>query len=353
MTKHIFKDNQVTGEVQRRLYPLRYNMGRFVIGLLAMFLLLPILSLVPAFSGLVTNSLLFSLTQMFMIVSLASNWNLISGFTGYIDFGHVAFFGLGAYSTGILMSKAGWPFWPTLLVGGAIAATFAVLIGKATLHLKGPYFSIAMLGTFVALREIVRVTSNLTGGGPGLTLPPYLNRPLFYYLTLAQAIIIVTFIWWITRTEFGATLVAIREDEVGAEMRGINTTLHKITAFSLAAFSSGIVGCMWAYQNTYINPSIVFLDSRTTDIVIVNMLGGIGTVAGPVIGAAIVYWLRDIIWANYLQFHLIVEGIILIVIVLFVPDGIMGALGDRSGIGLRQFRDRMFNKINKGIDDQN
>jgi branched-chain amino acid transport system permease protein len=239
-----------------------------------------------------------------------------------------------------------------LIVGSGIAALFAVLIGKATLHLKGSYFSIAMLGTFVALREIVRVTSGLTGGGPGLTLPPFLNRPLFYYISLAQVIIVVTLIWWISRTEFGATLVAIREDEVGAEMRGINTTLHKLAAFSLAAFSSGIVGGSWAYQNTYINPDIVFLDSRTADMVIVTILGGMGTVAGPVIGATIVYWLRDIVWANYLQFHLIVEGILLIIIVLFVPEGIMGALGDRSSIGLHHLLGRLFSKNPVEMDEQ-
>jgi branched-chain amino acid transport system permease protein len=128
--------------------------------------------------------------------------------------------------------------------------------------------------------------------------------------------------------------LAIREDEVGAEMRGINTTLHKITAFWLAALSSGIVGGSWAYQNTFINPDIVFLDSRTAEMVMMTVLGGLGTVAGPVIGAVIVYWLRDIVWANFLQFHLIVQGILLIIIVLFVPEGIVGTLGDRSGTSL-------------------
>jgi branched-chain amino acid transport system permease protein len=159
-----------------------------------LLLVLPLPRFIAPTSRLVTNSLLFSLTQMLMWVTLASNWNLVGGFTGYVDFGHAAFFGLGAYSTGILMSKAGWPFLPTLIVGAVAAAVFAVLIGRATLHLKGPYFSIAMMGTFVALREIVRVTRPVTGGGPGLTLPPYLNRPLFYYISLAQAIIVVAFV---------------------------------------------------------------------------------------------------------------------------------------------------------------
>jgi len=310
-------------------------------------LVLPLLRFIGPSSGLVTNSLLFSLTQMFMWVTLASNWNLIGGFAGYVDFGHASFFGLSAYSTGILMSKAEWPFLPAVIVGALVAAAFALLLGRATLHLKGPYFSIATMGTFMALREIVRVSKGITGGGPGLTLPPYLNRPLFYYFSFAQAIIVVGLMWWIRRTEFGMTLVAIREDELGAEMRGINTALHKITALSLAAFSSGIVGASWAYQNTYINPDIVFMDSRTADMVMMTVLGGLGTVAGPVIGAVIVYWLRDILWAHYLQFHQILQGVLLIGIVLFVPEGIVGTFADRSGTTLGRLWGRWNSKASE------
>jgi len=326
-------------------YLRKNRLWRWGLGLVVILLVgLPLLNSVAVGGDWVTGSLLFSLTQMFMLITLASNWNLISGFTGYIDFGHITFFGLGAYATGILMSKADWTFYPTLIVGAGIAVIFALLIGRATMHLKGSYFSIAMLGTFLAVREIVRVARPFTGGGPGLTLPPYLNRPLFYYITLFQAIVVIALIWWIRRSEFGATLVAIREDETGAETRGINTTLHKIVAFSLAALSTGIVGGLWAYQNTFIDPDIVFLNSRTVEIAMMTMLGGLGTVAGPVIGAILIYWLRDALWANFLQFHLIIEGILLIIIVLFVPEGIMGALGDQTSIGLRQLWNRMFNK---------
>ncbi|MFQ5410051.1 MAG: branched-chain amino acid ABC transporter permease, partial [Anaerolineales bacterium] len=298
--------------------------------------------------------------QMFMLVTLASNWNLTGGFTGYVDFGHAVFFGLGAYGTGVVMhrlrplflgSSPTYPgimetplslFWPALIVGGLAAAVFALLIGWATLRLKGPYFSIAMLGTFVAMREIVRVSKPLTGGGEGLTLPPYLNRMLFYYVTMGLAILVIALMYWIRRTEFGASLIAIREDEVGAEMRGINTTLHKITAFWIAAFLSGLVGGMWAFQNTFIDPDIVFFESRTVELVMMTMLGGLGTVAGPVIGAALIYWLRDVVWANFLQFHLIAQGVLLILIVLFVPEGIMGTLGDRSGTTLGRLLGKWF-----------
>ncbi|MCP4358045.1 MAG: branched-chain amino acid ABC transporter permease [Chloroflexi bacterium] len=311
----------------------QFHLGRwFLILIVLAMLLLPLPQFIAPEKKLVTNSLLFSFTQLFMLITLASNWNLTGGFTGYVDFGHAVFFGLGAYGTGVMMAKLGWSFVPGLLVGAVIAALFALLIGSATLRLKGPYFSIAMLGTFVAMREIVRVIRPITGGGSGLTLPPYLNRPLFYYVTLLQAILVVAFVWWlIKRTEFGQSLIAIREDEVGAEMRGINTTLHKITIFCIAALSTGLVGGLWAYQNTFIDPDIVFFESRTVELVMMTMLGGLGTVAGPVIGATLLYWLRDVLWANFLQFHLIVQGFILILIVLFLPEGIVGTLSDRSG----------------------
>ena len=311
----------------------RYRLGRWaLLLLLAALFTLPLAQTLAPERKWVTNSLLFSFTQLFMLITMASNWNLTGGFTGYVDFGHAVFFGLGAYGTGIMMAKAGWIFFPSLIIGAIVALIFALLIGSATLRLKGPYFSIAMLGTFVAMREIVRVLRPLTGGGTGLTLPPYLNRPLFYYVTLVQAIVVVALVWWlIKRTEFGQSLIAIREDEVGAEMRGINTTLHKITIFTIAAFSTGLVGGLWAYQNTFIDPDVVFFESRTVDVVMMVMLGGLGTIAGPVIGATALYWMRDVIWANFLQFHLIVQGLILILIVLFLPEGIVGTLSDRSG----------------------
>ena len=320
----------------------QYKLGRYALLLIVLFLLaLPIVQKFTPDRKLVTNSLLFSFTQLFMLITLASNWNLTGGFTGYVDFGHAVFFGLGAYGTGILMVKAGWSFVPALIIGAVVAGLFALLIGSATLRLKGPYFSISMLGTFVAMREIIRVIKPLTGGGTGLTLPPYLNRPLFYYLTLIMAILVVTFVWWlIKRTEFGTTLIAIREDEIGAETRGINTTLHKITIFMIGAVLTGIVGGLWAYQNTFIDPDVVFFSSRTVEMVMMVMLGGLGTVAGPVIGATVLYWLRDILWANLLQFHLIAQGVILILIVLFLPEGIVGTLADDSGTSIGRLWNR-------------
>ena len=263
------------------------------------------------------------------------NWNLTGGFTGYVDFGHAVWFGIGAYTTAILVSlqsngpQIGWSPIPAIGLGALVAGLLAAAIGRATMRLKGPYFSIAMLGTFVAVREIVRVTG-VTGGGVGLTLPPYLNRPLFYYIQLVLVAALVTFTWWLRRTRFGAALVAIREDEIGAEMRGIDTTRFKVSVFSFAGFSTGLFGGLWAYQNTFVDPDIAFVEVRTVDAVMSTMLGGLGTVAGPVVGAVVLYWLREVLWANLLDYHLLTQGALLIVIVLFLPRGLVG-LVDRRG----------------------
>lgn len=301
----------------------------------------------------VNNSTLFTLTLMLTTVGVAVNWNLTGGFTGYVDFGHAVWFGIGAYTTAILVSlqtngpQIGWSPVPAIGFGALVAGLLAAVIGRATMRLKGPYFSIAMLGTFVAMREIVRV-SDVTGGGVGLTLPPYLNRPLFYYIQLALVVALVMFTWWLRRTRFGAALVAIREDEIGAEMRGIDTTRFKVGVFSFAGFSTGLFGGLWAYQNTFVDPDIAFVEVRTVDAVMSTMLGGLGTVAGPVVGAVVLYWLREVLWANLLDYHLLTQGILLIVIVLFIPRGLVG-LVDRRGTSVTALWGRWLGRADRGI----
>ncbi|MEM7126620.1 MAG: branched-chain amino acid ABC transporter permease [Chloroflexota bacterium] len=307
--------------------------------------------------GIVTEKnelmgLLQTLAQLFMLITVASNWNLIGGMTGYVDFGHAVFFGVGAYTIGALVTTTSdnilWftpelSFWAALPFAGLAAALFALLIGLPTLRLRGPYFSIAMLGVFVAMREITRVAKPITGGGSGLTLPP--QNALFgfpqdwfrmgEYLVMVGVMGLAVFVaWWIRRSEFGQSLIAIREDEVGAEMRGINTTFHKIVIFMVASFLTGIVGGFWAWQNTFIDPDVVFFETRTIEMVMMSMLGGLGTVWGPPLGAALLYNLQDLIWANLGDVHLLVLGSTMILLVLFLPEGILGTLSDRSGTTL-------------------
>ena len=298
------------------------------------------LAVLPLREG-TTNATLLTLTLMFTSVGVAINWNLTGGFTGYVDFGHAVWFGIGAYTTAIMMSLQanglgiGWPPVPAMALGTLVAGALAGLIGRGTMRLKGPYFSIAMLGTFVAVREIVRTWGGLTGGGVGLTLPPYLNRALFYYVELALVVGLAGFTWWLRRTRFGAALVAIREDELGAQTRGIATTRLKVAVFSFAGASTGLFGSLWAYQNTFVDPDIAFTEPRTIDAIMGTLLGGLGTVAGPVVGSVGLYWLREVLWANLLDYHLIAQGVLLILIVLFLPRGIVG-LFDRRAWSVRQ-----------------
>jgi|GEM_PF-4991 len=301
--------------------------------LLAWLVVLPLLG--------ATDSTLFTMTLMLTSVAVAVNWNLTGGFTGYVDFGHAVWFGVGAYVTAILMSLQanalgiGCPPVPAILLGALVSGLLAALIGRATMRLRGPYFSIAMLGTFVAVREIVRTWGGLTGGGVGLTLPPYLNRTLFYYVELVLVVGLVTLVWWLRRSRFGAALVAIREDELGAEMRGIATTRLKVAVFSFAGASTGLFGGLWAYQNTFVDPDIAFTEVRTIDAIMGTLLGGLGTVAGPVLGSVALYWLREALWANLLDYHLVAQGVLLILVVLFLPRGIVG-LFDRRGWSVRR-----------------
>jgi len=289
------------------------------------------------------DALLFTLTLMFTSIALCISWNLTGGFTGYVDFGHAVWFGIGAYGTAVLMSLQSdlvpqeWPLVPSIIVGAILAAIVANLVGRMTLRLSGPYFSIAMLGFFVFMREVVRVSRPLTNGGTGLTLPPSINRPLWFYVQLIMVLVLLFFSWWLRRTRFGASLIAIREDETGAEMRGIDTVRTKVRIFTVSAFSTGLFGGMWAYQNTFVDPDIAFVEVRTIDAVMGTMLGGLGTVMGPILGMSVLYWLREVLWANFLDFHLILQGILLGAIVLYLPKGLIGLFSPDSSF-MRRLR---------------
>lgn len=308
--------------------------------------ILALLLVAPLLPG-VNDARLFTFTLMFTAIGVAVNWNLTGGFTGYVDFGHAVWFGIGAYTTAILMSlqsngpQIGWAPLPAVVLGALVAGFLAAIIGRATMRLKGPYFSIAMLATFVAVREIVRVWGGLTGGGVGLTLPPYLNRPVFYYIELGLVTALVGFTWWLRSTRFGAALVAIREDETAAEMRGIDTTRLKVMVFSFAGFSTGLFGGLWAYQNTFVDPDIAFVEGRTLDAVLGAILGGLGTVAGPVVGTVVLFWLREVLWSHLLDYHLIAQGVLLIVIVLILPRGLLGSFDTQGTTISRLWRLRL------------
>lgn len=280
-------------------------------------------------------------TFLAMWIGLASSWNLLGGFTGYVDFGHVVFFGLGGYGVGMLMVKQDLPFWLALPLGGVAAGVFALVVGAPTLRLRGPYFSIAMLGMLVAVREIVRSLTSVTGGGSGLSLPidGVPSYEVFFYLMAATAGGIVAIAAWVRRSQFGLQLAAIREDEVAAGMKGIDVARVKLSVFVLSACCTGLLGGINAYWVGYIVPKQVFLESYTVQMIMMALAGGLGTVGGPVLGAIILYWLEQTLWANFLDWHQLILGLLLITLIYLLPEGLLGAFGRRGVYSVRRLVD--------------
>ena len=264
--------------------------------------------------------------QVFMWIALAGSWNLISGLTGYVSFGHVAFFGAGAYTGAILVTTAGWS-WPlAALAGGAAAGVLALLIGYPCLRLKGPYFAIAMLGLNEVLRALVSYFEGLTGGGNGLSLPTLdATRPIYYVMgLLAAAVTAATYL--IITSRFGLRLMTIREDEIAAEAMGIDTFRHKLAAFLLSAVAPGIAGALMARDQGYIEPISVFPLAITVTMIVMVLFGGKGTVWGPVLGAVALFLIQEIVWARYPYVHPLLFGAIIVAVVLLMPRGILGLL---------------------------
>ncbi|HZE34952.1 MAG TPA: branched-chain amino acid ABC transporter permease [Candidatus Eisenbacteria bacterium] len=270
--------------------------------------------------------------QLFMWIALAQSWNLISGLTGYVSFGHIAFFGMGAYTAGILIVKLGWPWLWASLAGGVGAVVLALVIGWPCLRLKGPYFAIAMLGLNEVLRVAVSYFEGLTGGGSGLSLPAlYASVPIYYAMGLvALAVTGLTYV--IVTSRFGLRLMTIREDEVAAEAMGIDTFRYKLYAFLLSAVGPGIVGGLAARDQSYIEPISVFPLIMTITMIVMVLFGGKGTIWGPVLGAVLLFTLQEMIWARFIYLHQLLFGAIIITVVLLMPRGILGVLQQKYNL---------------------
>ena len=270
-----------------------------------------------------------AMLQAFAWIALAGSWNLISGLTGYVSFGHVAFFGAGAYTAGILIAGSGWPWPVAALAGGVAAAVLALAIGVPCLRLKGPYFAIAMLGLNEVLRALVSYFEGLTGGGNGLSLPTLDASVAIYYAMGFTAILVTLAARVIIASRFGLRLMTIREDEVAADAMGIDTFRHKLLAFLLSAIGPGIVGALTARDHGYIEPLSVFPLATTITMIVMTLFGGKGTVWGPVLGAVVLFVAQEMVWARYPYIHPLLFGAIIVAVVLAMPRGVLGLLHTR------------------------
>jgi branched-chain amino acid transport system permease protein len=266
----------------------------------------------------------------FLLAIEAISWNIISGLAGYVSLGHSAFLGIGAYTVAILSTRWGGNPLAYAPLAGVVAAVTALILGAVVLRTKGHAFVIITIASLVALQICALNFDSLTNGSNGLTLDlpfwsfEWLNIP-FYYMLLALMVITFLFAAWIMRSKFGTGLVAIRDDEGKAGSIGINTTVYKVLAYVASAVFIGVAGGIYAYFLTFISPVGAFNILASVAIVLACLVGGRGTLWGPLIGAFIVQFASEAatVYGGSERARLLLLGPALVLIVLFLPDGLL------------------------------
>ena len=281
-------------------------------------------------------------TLIFLSAILAQGLNIIAGFTGYAAFGNMIFFGMGGYTVGVLMTKMKISFLPSLFVSGIVGIVIGILLGMLLLRLKGHYFALASLGAAEAMRQILDNLTGLTGGAMGLTLPQMAGKPAqvntnFYYIMFSLLVLSFAATYWMSRRRLGYALKAIKANEESADVMGINTTLYKIVAWSIGGLYTALAGGIYAYWFTFIEPATMFDVVVVVKLFVILLLGGSGTVMGPLYGAFIFEGISEIVWSRFLNLHLGILGILIILIIFFIPNGLIDTV--RRGFSLKNIRD--------------
>ncbi len=266
----------------------------------------------------------------FLLAIQAVSWNIISGYAGYISLGHGAFLGIGSYTAGIVGVHTGLNPFLAAPLGGLVAMVAALLIGSVVLRTRGPAFVIITIALLLAMQVVAANWSSLTNGSDGLTLElPFWSRDIqnvpFYYFFLLLLFATIAFSAALTRTKFGTGLVAIREDEGKAAAIGVDTTRYKVVAYCLSAFFIGVAGTGYAYFLTFLNPVGAFHILGSVTIVLSALVGGRGTLWGPVVGAFVVQIASEVatVYGGGSQSRVLLFGVALVAVVLFLPAGLL------------------------------
>jgi branched-chain amino acid transport system permease protein len=275
---------------------------------------------IPVFAGLYW---LRVFTSICMFAAMTQSINIMAGFVGYPAFGNVVFFGLGAYGTAVAVVRFQWPILAGLFAGVMVCAVLVVIVGPPVLRLRGHYFAIATIGLNETMKAIVSNLTNLTGGGMGLSLPvPKVSveesaRDIYWmFLALAVTSIIVAMLMRTTRFGYGCR--AIFANEEGAESLGINATYYKTAAWLISALIAGLAGGIYALWIGYIDTPSVFDMTISVKAFVMFLIGGGGTVFGPLIGATLVQLASDLTWSHLLKYHLGLLGIIIMVAAMMI-----------------------------------
>ncbi|WP_339949722.1 branched-chain amino acid ABC transporter permease [uncultured Albimonas sp.] len=270
----------------------------------------------------------------FFAAATAVAWNILGGFAGYWSFGHTVSIGVGAFSAahfGLIFGQAEGPWGMVLplLAGGLVSGVFALIIAYPLLRLRGTYFAIAMLGVSQVVAELANNLS-VFQGGVGLFLPSPVPSGMaperFYYYAFAALLALCLGVSWaVKRSKFGYALLSIREDEDTAQMLGVATERYKIAAFVLSASLVGLLGAVYGYSLGYFTTYSVFRLDFSLNMIVFCLIGGIGTLFGPVIGAALLLFLTNVLLSDFLDIHLMLTGALVVATILLMPGGILRA----------------------------
>lgn len=270
----------------------------------------------------------------FIWVIIGSSWNLLAGYTGQVSFGHAIFFGVGAYTAGLLATKLGISAWWGMLLGGFTSMAVALFVGWVCFRLRGPYFALATLAGGEIFRLIAINWESLTDGMVGiLIITTFKSKLPYYYLALGLAAACIFAIHLIMKSKWGYYFVSIREDQDAAESLGINTTLYKNISLLVSAFFTGLAGAFYMNYMGFIDPEVVFsLHYISIMAILVGIVGGVATIMGPAVGALVMVGLQETFRSSFFglapswvsQGHVLVFGLLVIFVIMFLANGIVG-----------------------------
>lgn len=307
------------------------------------FCVIVVLAIACALPLVADEFLVHSSIMVLYFAYLACAWNLMCGYVGQISFGHSVFCGVGGYTSVILLTALGLSPWLGMLVGGVLAAILAVIIGYPTMRLRGPYFALTTIAVAEMMRMWVENTDDFFGiplkGAQGLSVPllgtnaalfQFESKVPYYYIILAMLAIIMAMTWLMARSRLGVSLKAIRGDRDAAESLGINPTRYTLTAYAISAFMTALGGSFYAQFVRFINPERNMGIELSIDMALMTIIGGQGTIAGPVIGALFLAPISELsrgyLGGRLPGLHLALYGLVLILAVLYLPKGLASPL---------------------------
>ena len=269
-----------------------------------------------------------------MWVVIGASWNLLAGYTGQVSFGHAIFFGTGAYTAGILVTKLGISAWWGMAIGGIVSMAIGLLVGWICFRLRGPYFALATLAGGEIIRLVATNWESLTEGMVGiLIIQTFRSKLPYYYIALALAALCIFVIDRVMKSKWGYYFVSIREDQDAAESLGIDTALYKNISLLISAFFTGMAGAFYMNYMAFIDPEVVYsLHYISIMAILVGIVGGVATILGPAVGAFVMVGVQETFRSAFFglapkwisQSHALVFGLLVIFVIMFLANGIVG-----------------------------